>query len=60
MLPLVIKVVTNVLRSPCKASLYYCQILAKLEFSQEVSVKVANTKFYDNPCLTVRRTDRQK
>ena len=34
MVTLVTKVLKNVPRSPCKASLYYCQILAKLEFYQ--------------------------
>jgi hypothetical protein len=57
MIPLVNKVVTNVLRSPCKASLYYCQLLAKLVFSQQVLIRAANTKFYDSPSRTDRRTE---
>jgi hypothetical protein len=43
-------IVTNVRTAPCKASYRHsCQISMKLEFPRQISGKILNTKFHENP-----------
>ena len=54
--------VINVKRSSCRVSVIFLRILIKLEFSRQISEKISNIKFHQNPPsgsrVLCRRTDK--